>query len=742
MDELDAPLSSRLPARDAALLESELGLASIRDLLWHLPRRYVERGQLSSLRELQPGESVTVVAEVASVSAPRTMRARKGALLNATVGDGRDVVALTFFAAHPGQLNRHVAELVVGRRVLVSGKVEVFNGSFQLARPDYQPLDGGSDAAELADRPTPLYPATGRAPSWKVAKAVRTVLDTTAEITDVLPADVVRREGLLSPLAALRAVHDPRTKADVAAGQRRMRYEEAFVLQTALAQRRASVAGERAVARAPRGDGLLAAFDARLPFELTDGQRAVGEEIAADLAREHPMQRLLQGDVGSGKTLVALRAMLAVVDAGGQAALLAPTEVLAAQHLRSITAVLGDLALGDRALGGLLGGTDLATRVVLLTGSMGAAARREALLAAAGGAAGIVVGTHALLQEHVQFAELGLVVVDEQHRFGVEQRDALRGKASSVPHLLVMTATPIPRTVAMTVFGDLETSVLRDMPPGRAPVTTVAVPLDKPAWVDRVWGRVAEEAALGRQTYVVCARIDAGDAAGVGEDDGGGDEPPPEPPASGREKRRPAAAVSEVVERVRAHPATAGLRTEVLHGRLLPAEKEEVMRRFAAGEVDVLVATTVVEVGVDVPNASVMVVVDADRFGISQLHQLRGRIGRGGLPGTCLLLTEVGPGSPAGQRIQALVDTTDGFELARTDLEQRREGDVLGAAQSGRRSSLKLLGVLADADVIATARRDATHLVADDPHLARHTALAAAVADRVTGETERFLERA
>nr|WP_205709510.1 ATP-dependent DNA helicase RecG [Kineococcus siccus] len=733
---MDAPLSTRLPPRDAALLESELEVTTVRDLLWHLPRRYVERGQLSSLRDLQPGESVTVVAEVASVSAPRTMRNRRGALLQATVGDGRDVVALTFFAAHPGQLNRHVAELVVGRRVLVSGKVEVFNGALQLARPDYQPLGTGADAAELADRPTPLYPATGKAPSWKIAKAVRTVLDTTTEIADVLPADVVRREGLLSPLAALRAVHDPQVKADIAAGQRRMRYEEAFVLQTALAQRRASVAGERAVPRPPRPGGLLAAFDARLPFELTDGQRAVGEEIAADLAREHPMQRLLQGDVGSGKTLVALRAMLAVVDAGGQAALLAPTEVLAAQHLRSITAVLGDLAVG-----GLLAGDRPATRVVLLTGSMGAAARREALLAAAGGEAGIVVGTHALLQEHVQFAELGLVVVDEQHRFGVEQRDALRGKASAVPHLLVMTATPIPRTVAMTVFGDLETSVLRDMPPGRAPVTTVAVPLDKPAWVDRVWQRVAEEAALGRQTYVVCARIDAGDAAGVHEDDGGGDEPPPEP-AGGKEKRRPAAAVSEVVETVRAHPATAGLRTEVLHGRLAPAEKDDVMRRFAAGEVDVLVATTVVEVGVDVPNASAMVVVDADRFGISQLHQLRGRIGRGGLPGTCLLLTEVGPGSPAGQRIQALVDTTDGFELARTDLEQRREGDVLGAAQSGRRSSLRLLGVLADADVIAKARRDATHLVADDPHLAGHTALAAAVADRVTGETERFLERA
>ncbi|WP_432498982.1 ATP-dependent DNA helicase RecG [Kineococcus auxinigenes] len=733
MDELDAPLSGRLPAPAAALLAKELGLETVRDLLWHLPRRYAERGQLTPIRQLTAGDDVTIVAQVVRTSPPRRMRNRDGALMQVTLGDGRDTVSLTFFARSVRQFAHHERQLREGRQVLASGRVEVFNGSWQLARPDYQPLDDGSeDVAALADRPIPLYPATGKAPSWKIAKAVQTVLGATAQVPDVLPPEVVAQAELLSPLEALRAVHTPRDRADVARGQRRLRYEEAFVLQTALAQRRASTARERAVARVRRPDGLAAAFDARLPFPLTGAQARVGEEITADLAREKPMQRLLQGDVGSGKTLVALRAMLTVVDGGGQAALLAPTEVLASQHLRSTTAALGDLAAG-----GLLGGHELATRVVLLTGSMGAAARREALLAAASGEAGIVIGTHALLQEHVAFADLGLVVVDEQHRFGVEQRDALRAKASSVPHLLVMTATPIPRTVAMTVFGDLETSVLDELPPGRAEVTTVAVPMQNETWVDRVWQRVAEEAALGRQAYVVCARID-GDDRGAQPDDGGGEEPPPED----GEKRRPPLAVAEVVEIVRSHPATAHLRTEVLHGRLAPADKDDVMRRFAAGEVDVVVSTTVVEVGVDVPNASVMVVVDADRFGVSQLHQLRGRIGRGGLPGTCLLMTEVAAGSPAGQRLSALVATRDGFELARLDLEQRREGDVLGAAQSGRRSSLRLLGVLKDADVIADARAAASALVADDPDLHHHPALAAAVADRVSGETERFLERA
>jgi ATP-dependent DNA helicase RecG len=446
------------------------------------------------------------------------------------------------------------------------------------------------------------------------------------------------------------------------------------------------------------------------------------------------MHRLLQGEVGSGKTLVALRAMLTVVDTGGQAALLAPTEVLAAQHHRSITGMLGDLAQG-----GLLGGAENGTRVTLLTGSLGAAARKRALLAAASGEAGIVVGTHALLQEKVQFADLGLVVVDEQHRFGVEQRDALRAKGRSVPHLLVMTATPIPRTVAMTVFGDLEVSSLTELPAGRSPIATHVVPVpDRPEWLDRAWARLREEVDAGHQGYVVCPRI--GEAGKPEEWEGAGDPGDlPAEPAEG-EERRPARAVVETLAQLRATPALAGLSVEALHGRLPAEERDDVMRRFAAGEVHVLVATTVVEVGVDVPNATAMVVLDADRFGVSQLHQLRGRVGRGSAPGLCLLVTDLADG-PSRERLDAVAATLDGFELARVDLEQRREGDVLGAAQSGGRSSLRLLRVLRDEDVITAARTDATAVVAADPELAGEPALLAALADWLDPEREAYLDR-
>nr|WP_218885436.1 ATP-dependent DNA helicase RecG [Kineococcus aurantiacus] len=747
---MDAPLSSLLPAAgggkkaDPARWLADLGLETGRDLLWHLPRKYAERGALTPVRDLVEDENVTILAEVVAVPEPQALRSKAGSRLVVTLSDGRDDLTMTFFMAKPWQFKPHRDALQEGRLVLASGKATRFNGKWQLAKPDYELLDDptqGVEAATAVDRPIPLYPATRDCPNWLVRDSVSALLDrlgsTPEGLEEFLPPDVVEAEGLPSPLAALRAVHTPTTRAELEAGQERLRFEEAFVLQTALAMRRASTATQRAIARKASADGLAAAFDERLPFPLTGSQRAVGEEIAAELARPHPMQRLLQGDVGSGKTLVALRAMLTVADGGGQAALLAPTEVLAAQHLRSITAMLGDLAGG-----GLLGGDPRGTRVVLLTGSMGTAARREALLAAASGEAGIVIGTHALLQEGVQFADLGLVVVDEQHRFGVEQRDVLRRKGNGIPHLLVMTATPIPRTVAMTLFGDLETSVLSELPPGRAEVRTVVVPMGKPVWVDRTWHKIAEEAALGRQSYVVCARIDTDDEEAA---DGAQEAPAEEPAPTGggaRPKPRPAAAVSQVVEVVRAHPATSGLRIDVLHGRLPPAEKDDVMARFAAGELDVVVATTVVEVGVDVPNASVMVVVDADRFGISQLHQLRGRIGRGGLPGTCLLLSGTTEGSRAGRRLAALARTRDGFELARLDLLERREGDVLGSAQSGQRSSLQLLGVLQHSEVIERARTRARRLVETDPDLAGHAGLAAAVAARVTGDTEAFLGRA
>ncbi|WP_432511746.1 ATP-dependent DNA helicase RecG [Kineococcus sp. SYSU DK001] len=762
MVDLDAPLSSLLPGQgrgkkgDPARWLSSLGLETGRDLLWHLPRKYADRGALTPLRDLEVGENVTILAEVVDAGKPAVLKSRPGARLVVTLSDGRDEITMTFFMKSVHQFGHVQKDLEPGRLVLASGKAGQFNGKWQLGQPDYELLEDtgadpggalqeGVETATRADRPIPLYPATRDCPNWLIRDCVATLLDRLGATADgfeeFLPPDVVAAEDLPSPLEALRAVHAPRDRAQLAAGQDRLRFEEAFVLQTALAMRRASTAAQRALPRVASADGLAAAFDARLPFPLTGSQREVGDEIAADLARPHPMQRLLQGDVGSGKTLVALRAMLTVADGGGQAALLAPTEVLAAQHLRSITAMLGDLAAG-----GLLGGDPRGTRVVLLTGSMGAAARREALLAAASGEAGIVIGTHALLQEGVQFADLGLVVVDEQHRFGVEQRDVLRRKGNGIPHLLVMTATPIPRTVAMTLFGDLETSVLSELPPGRAEVQTVVVPQDRPAWVDRTWQKVAEEAALGRQTYVVCARIDADDdAVADGAQEALLEEGAvPAAPRGGPGRKpgpRPPAAVSQIVEVVRNHPATSGLRIDVLHGRLAPADKDDVMARFAGGELDVVVATTVVEVGVDVPNASVMVVVDADRFGISQLHQLRGRIGRGGLPGTCLLLSGTTEGSRAGRRLAALARTRDGFELARLDLEERREGDVLGAAQSGQRTSLQLLGVLQHSEIIERARTYARSIVEADPDLAGFAGLAAAVAARVSGDTEAFLGR-
>ena len=568
-------------------------------------------------------------------------------------------------------------------------------------------------------------------------------------VPDPLPPSVLARHRLLGLDEALRQMHRPDDLEHWHAARRRCKWDEALAVQLALAQRRAAERANPATPRPPRADGLAVAFDARLPFQLTRGQREVGAQLAAELAGAQPMRRLLQGEVGSGKTVVALRAMLQVVDCGGQAALLAPTEVLAAQHARTIEALLGELAQAGR-----LGGAETGTQVALLTGSLPTAARKAALAGAASGTAGIVIGTHALIQEQVSFADLALVVVDEQHRFGVEQRDALRGKADRPPHLLVMTATPIPRTVAMTVFGDLETSTLTELPAGRATSSTTVVPAsEKPAWLARAWQRIGEEVAAGRQAYVVCPRIDAADDAGP---DGPGADPDRDgarpddgldgalPGLGGDEDalpRRPAASVLATFDALAAGPL-AGLRLGMLHGRLAPEEKDRVMTAFSRGELDALVATTVVEVGVDVPNATVMVILDADRFGVSQLHQLRGRVGRGSAPGVCLLVTAAPAGTPARQRLDAVAATADGFALARLDLQQRREGDVLGAAQSGRRSRLKLLSLLRDEELIAAARVEARALVEADPQLAAHPALAAQVAALVDDERADFLQMA
>ncbi len=741
-------LSSVLGARTATALETGLGLRTLEDLLRHYPRRYAERGQLSDLASLEIDEHVTVMARVEKVDNKSYVERRTGRRadrLEVVVTDGTsNKLTLTFFKQSWRQ-----KELREGRLGLFSGKVGIFNGRRQLTHPDYVLLpDSAADLAVpgVGGPPTgeddtvlryagaliPVYPATAQMASWKIASAVGLVLDQLPEhLEDPLPVDTRIRHALPPLRASLIGVHRPDSREQLDTASQRLRWDEAFVLQTVLAQRRLAASALPAVPRISHGHGLLEAFEARLPFELTRGQIDVGRTIAADLARTHPMHRLLQGEVGSGKTLVALRAMLTVVDSGGQAVLLAPTEVLAQQHHRSITAMLGPLA--ER---GLLGGSDVGTRVALLTGSVPAALRRETMLEIAVGDAGIVIGTHALIEDRVQFFDLGLVVVDEQHRFGVEQRAALAAKArdDNRPHVLVMTATPIPRTVAMTVFGDLEVSTLTELPKGRSPIETFVVPsLEKPNFLERAWTRITDEVTKGRQAYVVCPRIGGEEK---GSDDVGGAEDA---------ERRPTIAVMDLAPELSAGPLS-GVRVGILHGRLVPEEKDDIMRRFAAGPssrdgIDVLVATTVVEVGVDVPNATVMVVMDADRFGVSQLHQLRGRIGRGAHAGLCLLVSEMPPGTPARERLDAVAGTQDGFELSRLDLEQRREGDVLGASQSGVRSSLRVLSVLRDEGVIAAARTEATELVESDPALATVPALARAVAALLDEDRADYLEK-
>ncbi len=745
MSPLDRPLKGELGAPTAAALEKHLGLVTVGDLLRHYPRKYVTRAELTPLSGLTEGEAVTVVAEVRTIR-KRVLKDGKRHLVSAVVTDGEHELDVAFFAATRWQAEWREKQLAPGTRALFVGKVGGYNGRPQLAQPEVEEVPEGLTEEQLLARANaiiPVYPATEKVTSFTLSKSVATALGTLGadDVPDPLPLSVRQRLGLVSLSRALHLLHQPTAASDHAQAKRRLRFEEAFVLQVELARRRAALADLPATAYPPRSGGLAEAFDAALPFTLTQGQREVGEQVRKDLSSTHPMNRLLQGEVGSGKTLVALRAMLQVVDAGAQAALLSPTEVLAVQHHRSLTAALGDLA---RA--GQVGAPGRATRVTLLTGSLTAAARRRALLDIASGAAGIVVGTHALIQDAVDFADLGLAVIDEQHRFGVEQRDALRAKSGLPPHVLVMTATPIPRTVAMTVFGDLEVSTLRELPAGRSPITTHVVHESRSNWLDRAWSRLRQEVLAGRQAFVVAPRIGEDAEGAAGDPDGPawamvavrGSDLVPTPPLGEGERRPPLSAV-DLVDELRTHPAMAGLSVELLHGRMAADAKDAVMTAFAAGRVQVLVATTVVEVGVDVPNATVMVVMDADRFGISQLHQLRGRIGRGGHPGTCLLVTGAEPG-PALARLEAVAATTDGFALARTDLEARQEGDVLGASQSGFRSSLRLLRVTHDEALITTARAEAAAVVAIDPSLEVHPVLRGELA-AMDAERQAYLGR-
>ncbi len=729
MVSLDTKLGGVVGKASTTALRSAFEFETVGDLLAHYPRRLEDRGQLTNFANLQVGEHVTVIAKVVSVKniqyTPKGAR-RPTFRSEVTITDGERELQATFFR-QPWRKG----SLAPGTIALFSGKVTVFNRRRQLQHPTCDILGHGTDIDEFADLETPrwipIYAATAKVTSQALTDAVKQVLAVLDDPADPVPDEVRRSHDLMPYAEALSKVHQPADPKEWHDARRRLRFDEAFVLQTVLAQRRRLMMSLPATPRQPRQGGLLQRFDSSLPFILTDGQRRIGAELSAELERSHPMHRLLQGEVGSGKTVVALRAMLQVIDAGGQTALLAPTEVLAAQHHRSIEAMLGPLASA-----GMLGGADDATRVVLLTGSMSAAKRRQVMLDIASGVAGIVIGTHAILEEKVQFAELGLVVVDEQHRFGVEQRAALTDKAGfTPPHVLVMTATPIPRTVAMTAFGDLDVSTLRELPAGRARVQSTVVPTaERPQWLERGWERVREEVANGHQAYVVCPRIGGEPESAMQEapaDDAG---PPSRPPL----------AVADVAAQLAAGPL-AGLRLFMLHGRLPGDEKDDIMQRFAAGEIDVLVATTVIEVGVDVANVSVMVVMDADRYGVSQLHQLRGRIGRGSVPGVCLLVTDAPADSEARERLEAVAATTDGFELARLDLENRREGDVLGAMQSGRRSSLKLLSVLRDEDVISDARAAAESVIQADPALDRHPALRAALASLLASEQAGYLEK-
>ncbi|MDR2930086.1 MAG: ATP-dependent DNA helicase RecG [Propionibacteriaceae bacterium] len=691
--------SSLTTVLGAATAKAFLGLqcSTLSDLLRLLPRHLMSGTDLTDIAGLIQDnrgseEYVALMARVARMELKGSVPRQR---LEVRLTDGKGWLTATFFG-RASLIAYWQKALSRSDRGIFAGKLGWFNDTAQLAHPAFVMITpegfvGSEQGTKMAARVARssfigLYPQTSKLATWTVAESIDLGLAQIAAVSDPMPGWVADAADVVEMQTAFRYVHAPTSLEEFEAGKKRLLFDEAFAAQTVMAYRRADSAAHPATPRPSRQDGLRARFDARLPFTLTEEQVDVGRVIEEDLARSHPMQRLLQGEVGSGKTVVALRAMLTVVDAGGQAVLLAPTEVLAAQHAATITALMGDLAAD-----GLLGGPE-SIQVVLLTGSMTAAAKGAVAAQIASGQAGIIIGTHAVLSRGLSFADLGLVVIDEQHRFGVEQRSSLSDRGPTHPHSLVMTATPIPRSVAMTVFGDLDVSTLTQLPAGRGEVTTTVVDqIRHPGWVERAWQRAREEVAQGHQVYVVAPRIDPTDA-----DQG--------------------ASVTQLAQMLTAGPLS-GVRLAVLHSRLPSSEKAEVMAGFAAGTVDVLVATSMIEVGLDQPNASMMIIVDAQWFGVSQLHQLRGRIGRGSAPGVCLLLTDAEEGSASRDRLDLVASTRDGFVLANADLAQRREGDVLGTNQSGRRGALRLLSVLDHAELIQTARDIAAQVVARDPQM-------------------------
>jgi len=738
MADLAVKLAKVVGDRTAKVLAEELELETLEDLLRHYPRRYVVRGELTDIESLVEGEEVTILARIEKVNLKR-IPGRKGGILEVIVSDGRAKLILTFF----NQAWR-VKDLREGREGLFAGKVGLFKGKRQLAHPDYLLIPEGEDkdeaVSDFAGKYLPVYPATKKIPSWKVAQCVRLVIDSLGEISEPLPNQYRNALGFPTLRDALRQVHLPASLDEANLARERLTFDEALSMQLFLLTRRNEIKKQRTKSRSKRGDsGILAKFDSRLPFELTAGQKRVSAQIEADLCGNSPMFRLLQGDVGSGKTIVALRAMLSIIDSDGQAALLAPTEVLAQQHYKNFQKLLGDLALK-----GMLGTAEVSTRIALLTGSTSSQERQETLAATRSGEVGILIGTHALLSEGVEFKDLALLVIDEQHRFGVEQRDVLRNRSEYPPHVLVMTATPIPRTVAMTVFGDLDVSILDELPLGRTPIQThVIAASEKPQFLERAWQRIREEVMRGQQAYVVAPRISATDNSDFSTFGLTADELARVRRLSGEDEGEEITgkySVEELFPRLR-DELLADLRVSALHGRMSNQDKESIMAKFSAGEIDVLVSTTVIEVGVDVPNASIMMIMDADRFGVSQLHQLRGRVGRGEVPGLCLLVTNARNDSPAMARLEAVASTTDGFELSRLDLEQRREGDVLGSAQSGATSHLRLLRVIRDEEVILRARQVAEQLLESDPELNSSSALREEVDKLRQEERASYLEK-
>ena len=721
MTTLNSPTSEIVGAKTATVLEAEFGIRTVGDLVRHYPRRYEQRGALTDLGSLEIGDHVTVQAEVRSFKNLKN-KSKAGSRQEVIIGDGTGQLTLMFFNQHWRE-----KDLKPGRRGLFSGQISVFNNKRQLTHPEYQLLDESTqvNAEDYTEALLPVYPATSKIQSWTIERAISSALTKIEDVPDPIDVSFRKDHNLLDLVTALKLIHQPANQIELEQAIARLKWDEALVLQLLLAKERKELENAPAQPRLVKPDGLLANFDRLLPFKLTAGQQAVTKTIETELANGHPMHRLLQGEVGSGKTVVALRAMLTVVDSGGQAALLAPTEVLATQHYRAISKLLGPLAQRGR-----LGSHDEGTGVTLLTGSLNTATRRQALLDITSGQAGIVIGTHALLEDRVDFFDLGLVVIDEQHRFGVEQRATLVAKAGQdrKPHVLVMTATPIPRTVAMTAFGALDVSTLTELPAGRSPITThVVLAAEKPSHLNRAWERVVEEVQKGHQAYVVVPRI-------ASQEDKPTDK-----------NSRPAVALEDLAPQLIDGPLK-GLRVGVLHGQMPGPEKDDVMQRFALGPkdsngLDVLVSTTVIEVGVDVPNATMMVIMDADRFGISQLHQLRGRVGRGSAPGLCLLVTEAPPFSRARDRLNAVAATTDGFELAALDLEQRGEGDVLGRDQSGLRSGLKLVSVLKDEEILSKAQVVARDLIESDPNLDNHDALKGAVANLIETQQAQYVKK-